>query len=653
LSESIKKYNITLMPKSLFVGKSIIACIFYLALLTASFSFSSIVLAADTTAPVTSYVQTPSTPDGSNGWYKSVVRFDLTSSDLESGVSEINYKIDTNPWVKTTFNNSLNLVSDPSFELQNGSWQGSFTYDSTVSHPSFPSKSAKISATSEGWTFLSNESSFAVTSSYSNMTASALVRTENVTGSVYFKIIALHTDAGGNQTETQVVQSGSVTGTSDWTSLSTNFVVNVENAVGVFMEIGVDGTGTVWVDGVNISNTASSSEVSFTVGSDSNDHVIQFYAVDLAGNSEPIQTVNFKQDTTPPSNWHDSGAFRGVVGPSAHHLYVYTMVEDATSGLSTLTDKYQYHTDRNPGYGSYSDVMSCASTWRPNVWIPLISPPFLPGVKSAYLLTPKTDFCNEDWKTCKTVKFYAEDLAGNSSTKDMCINGPWIKLRGNGVVRSNNIIDMLSEASEDNTDGLVEISGSIINFFSTNDLSWKLKNSPKPVSKGYDDYIKMVSSPTNITGQPLRTSNGAYIIEGNYTVGNTQIPSGFSSNTFNQVVFVNGDLTIDKDISVSSASTALFIVKGNVNIEKKVEQLGVGIIADGNFNTSYNISEGEASKTLHLKGVFGANKFIFLRTLQGTNNSDTPSEEFTYEPKYLTKTKALFGDYKVKWLPSD
>jgi len=49
---------------------------------------------AGTTAPVTTVTQTPSAPDGNNGWYVSPVQFDLEATDLESGVASINYRID-------------------------------------------------------------------------------------------------------------------------------------------------------------------------------------------------------------------------------------------------------------------------------------------------------------------------------------------------------------------------------------------------------------------------------------------------------------------------------------------------------------------------------------------------------------------------------
>ncbi len=617
------------------------------------------VYAADTTPPTTTYVQTPSSPDGKNGWYKSIVRFDLSSTDLESGVKEIKYRIDQGVWQSVSFSDSLNLAPNPSFESGLSQWQTTnpdpdttVINDSGTSAPGFESNSARIDTTGSGWHGINHSDNFAVSTSYSNMTASMYMKTENVSGGAGFKVYAISQDALGNQIVNEIAQSSTISGTQDWTQLSLEFTVNASNVIGVYLDAGLNDSGTLWIDAVQLSSSSTAATTSFSVGSDSENHIVEFYAVDVAGNQETIKTITFKLDQTPPGNWHDSGAFRGLVGPSNHHLYVYTNVEDATSGISTFTDKYQYHTDTKPGFGTFSNIMSCSSTWEPNGWTILISPPFFPGVKSAYLLTPKTDFCNSNWKACKTVRFYSEDLAGNSSTKDMCINGPWIKLRGKGVVRSNNIIDMLSEADGDNTDGLIETQGGIINFFSSS-KDWKTRNSPAPINYDYDDYLDMVTGTTAITNNTLRTTSGVYLINGNFVINNQSTPNNYDDNTFNQIVFINGDLTVERDIEVANASTALFIVKGNVKISKQVETLGIAIITDGSFNTAYNVSEDEASRTLKLNGIYHADTFIFQRTLQGTNNSDTPSEDFTYEPKYLIQLKDFFTKSSVEWKSSE
>jgi len=118
------------------------------------------VLAADVTPPVTTYTQIPAAPDGNNGWYVNPVQFDLTATDLESGVKEINYRIDGGAWQKKSFTNSLNLAPNPSFETAAGTssgvadWQatvtdgsGNYVYDTGEYYPGFSVASERITAT--------------------------------------------------------------------------------------------------------------------------------------------------------------------------------------------------------------------------------------------------------------------------------------------------------------------------------------------------------------------------------------------------------------------------------------------------------------------------------------------------------------------------
>jgi hypothetical protein len=628
--------------------------------------------ASDTTPPVTTYTKTPSGPDGNNGWYRSVVTFDLQAIDLQSGIKEIWYKISNYPWQTVEFSNTLNRAPNPSFEISGTTssglrhWEattedGSTVYsqDQTVHHPEFPTSSAKITTTGTGWHGINHSDNFAVASSYSNMTAAISLRTQGVTDSAYFKVYAISQDAFGNQTITQIAQSPSLTGTNDWTRLNLNFTVSVINVIGVYLDIGLEGPGTIWADAVTLSSSPTSTNITFNVGADNANHQIIFYSVDHAGNTEtysctePIKNcVTFKLDQTPPGNWHNSGAFRGVPpGPSNHHLFTHTNVEDATSGLSTLSNKFQYLPDSKPEFGISSDLMRCGGSgiWLPGQWAPLEPLNFNDGDTLGYLLTPKTDFCNSVWRICKYVRFYAEDMAGNSSTKDLCLNGPWIKLRGKGIVRSNNNINMIAESIDPNTDGLVEVGGIWIDFF-TSERNWRVRNSPTPVSYSYQNYFQLTSDKTNLLPTAnLPTTSGVYLINANYEITRQKTPSAFSTATFNQIIFVNGDLTVSNDTRVSANSTALFIVRGDVKIAKSVEELGVAMIADGNFYNAYDIRERETTRTLILRGLYSANRFVLQRTLQGTNNNDLPSDDFTYEPKYVIQLREYFGRNSVVW----
>lgn len=647
------------MPKSYLLNVSKLA----IAVLVLSFFPLGITFAADITPPITTATMIPSTPDGENDWYVTPVSTKLSATDLESGVEEINYKLDSAPWQKVNFTDTLNRAPNPSFEfedlnsnLNTQGWQKSspgnaahFERDSSAYAPGYANYSIKISSTAEGgWHEISNMDNFAVAPPLTNMNASVWFRTGSA-DSAYFKIFAVNQDADGNKTYTQIGQSPVLTGTHDWIKVSQSFVLSSDSAVGVYLEIGLEGSGNIWVDAVSINTSVIETTATVSVGTDGQ-HSLQFYAVDREGNTESTQTLTFKIDQTPPNNWHGSGAIRALQG-SDHELYVYTNVEDPTSGLSTLTDKYKYHTKLFSGFGYFSDLIKCNSTWNADGWTSLASPPFSDGAHTAYLITPKTDFCDDDWKICKTVDFYAKDMAGNETNKEYCINGPWIRVSGGGIVRANAGINMISEALDYNTDGLVEVGNYLISFF-TSSRGWKVENYPAPTDYKYNKFSTNLKNKTNL-GTTLPTTDGVFIVNGNLTVDSSKIPSKYNEKIFNAVVFVNGTLTIDADIIINKSSTLLFIVKSDSKIKKDVADVHCGIFSDGNLFTAYDILEGDVAPTLILKGVYAANTIKLQRTLQGTNNANTPAEDITYEPKYITKIRSQLGINTIIWLSNN
>ncbi len=640
-------------------------CILFLFLFVLSVRLSPIGFAeTDITPPTTTKAVTPVSPDGNNGWYKQPVTVQLTATDLGSGVKEINYKVNTGSWQKASFPNSLNLIPNPSFETTDnlsdtliqdwdittpGQPQTSYTQDTTVYLPEYNTSSAKIESQDLGWHGINHATTFAPAQSYSNMSASVWIKTSNLNETAYFKIYAIYLDQNNVQQTALITQSQTLTATHDWTYLSTSFIVNVDNALGVYMDVGFDGTGTTWVDAASITQSVTSAQTSVTLPTDGT-YQVEYFSVDQAGNIgvKPCVYPNcpkIKIDQTKPGDWQNAGAFRGLTGP-AHYLWVYTNVNDTTSGLSTFTDKYQYKTDQNTTFGSYNDLSSCNGTWQTDMWRNLFSIPFFPGATSGYLLTQRTNFCNNNWSSCKYVKFYAEDMAGNSATKDYCINGPWVKVQGGGISRANAGINMIAEATTRNTDGLIESGNIDINFFDSS-KRYEVKNSPTPTSTKYDELYAITTNKTTITSS-LPASSGVYEINGNFTLKQSNLGQNYETQKINQIVFITGDLTIEKDMDINNESSILFIVKGNILIAKNINNIELGLISDNNVQTAYNAND-ENTQPLNITGLLVANTISFQRTLQGTNNTEEPSEIITYQPSLLINLTGYFKNNNVIW----
>jgi len=215
---------------------------------------------------------------------------------------------------------------------------------------------------------------------------------------------------------------------------------------------------------------------------------------------------------------------------------------------------------------------------------------------------------------------------------------------------------MVSETPVDevNTDGMIEIGGQLISFFtSTKELYMTEISSPDDYS--YDKLFEDVEE-TKMeisSSDSLVSSSGIYYIDNDYEITDEKIPPDYSSDTFNQIVFIDGDLTISEDININENSAILFIVSGNVEVDYLVKNIESAIFTDGNINTAYNVEEGEECEALNLKGIYVANKFNFQRTLRGTQNEWYPSENIIYEPKYILKINDIVGSNKVKWIYSD
>ncbi|GIW69741.1 MAG: hypothetical protein KatS3mg101_0488 [Patescibacteria group bacterium] len=117
---------------------------------------------AEKDPPYTSLSKTPALPNGKNNWYVTPVNIVLSSTDLGSGVSTINYRIDGGSWVVVRKSDTLNLAPNPSFEVQDPSssintqaWEAGLqdiytTYSRDTISPLFDSTSIKIYANAAG-----------------------------------------------------------------------------------------------------------------------------------------------------------------------------------------------------------------------------------------------------------------------------------------------------------------------------------------------------------------------------------------------------------------------------------------------------------------------------------------------------------------------
>lgn len=616
-----------------------------LALLIASYFLivDSSVLAADTVGPQTQASLDPASPDGSNGWYRSPLEVTLSSSDDLSGVKTIYWKLDSGAWNHTDFSQTLNLAPNSSFELISGSTVDDWTFAGTPSSSGssdtavaeFGGKSAKVVSGENGWSGFRNQASYGPAAPFSNMTASVWLKTQNVTGNgAYFRVFALSTSQGA----VEITSSFKTTGTSDFTRISKTFVVSVSDAYGVFVDLGVFGTGTVWFDGVEIKNSATDTYIDNTFSAPGS-HSLEYYAQDFSLNEElPHKVLTFKVDSTSPSNWR---GFTTDQSGSDHTLKSEIKVDDSVSLPDPAEARFQYSVDGGLTWGYYSDLTSCSSNFVADGWSDLVTTESENGGQTLEIKTAAVDYCNSNWQICKIVRFKVKDLAGNEAQKSICINGSWVK--SGGDVGSNYNISFASSGGSDNADGLIISKGAVAGF--TSSSGWTIQNYGALSLKTYAEWLSKFPTTTTLPSGKLPVISGRFINNSSFTISSSTIPASFGTATFTAVVFVNGNLTINSNLSLSNSSAVAFIVSGDVLVDKNVDAISGAYLVDGKFDTSYN---GNKGTKLTVNGLVSANTIDFNRSLS-QNPETMPAEEIFYKPNYLTLLSSQIGEALVSW----
>ena len=253
---------------------------------------------------------------------------------------------------------------------------------------------------------------------------------------------------------------------------------------------------------------------------------------------------------------------------------------------------------------------------------------------------------------------------------------PWLKTTG-GDVGSFFNIDMVRDIFTDeglyNADYLVITeSPTITNFDSAK--GWEINDygtltlDPDPGSSMYVALLDRYGSkcpggpiPLNITN-PVPLANaitpGCSIIiqdlAGNVTINdNAWLPSGLGVGYtgYPVIVFVPGNLVIERNLGINPDTGIIFIVQGNIIVDSSVERIDGVFITDGTFYSrdviTCALNPSHDDDRLVINGaVYAFGDLCFTRDL-GASNENTPAELINYEPKYLYLFQEIVGDPTV------
>ncbi len=140
----------------------------------------------------------------------------------------------------------------------------------------------------------------------------------------------------------------------------------------------------------------------------------------------------------------------------------------------------------------------------------------------------------------------------------------------------------------------------------------------------------------------------------NYCSGDATFNAGGGPNG-NSVWFIDGNLTISKDLTLAASDAATFIVKGNITINTSVKRVDGIYVSGATFNDVD--SSGNLGVQLVANGGVYAQNVNLGRKLGGSacpggaacDNTQTPADQFVFDPKYLAGLNNLLGTPSVSW----
>lgn len=164
----------------------------------------------------------------------------------------------------------------------------------------------------------------------------------------------------------------------------------------------------------------------------------------------------------------------------------------------------------------------------------------------------------------------------------------------------------------------------------------------------YYDQSKLTKN-TMAATLPGSFSGDKIYKSGHLTAGGSPAGSG------TQVIFVDGELTINQDLiyhTDDGGGGLVFIVRGNTIIKSVVEQIDAVIISSGTIFTADSscLISGIKTEPLVVNGsliaLSPANPIKFCRKLE---DNSLPAEIINQQPKYLILLRHIMSDTKQRW----
>ncbi|MEK7561954.1 MAG: hypothetical protein AAB541_03780, partial [Patescibacteria group bacterium] len=231
----------------------------------------------------------------------------------------------------------------------------------------------------------------------------------------------------------------------------------------------------------------------------------------------------------------------------------------------------------------------------------------------------------------------------------------WFETVGGDVGSTNDItVDQTAATGRYNSAYL--LAAKTLDSQLTTQAGWRLNNYTRPLvpTGGIYNYLAERFRQRAISeGHSTCTISAGVLPEGkvfgycnadaSFNVGNG--PNG------NQVWFIDGNLTISKNLILGATDTATFVVKGNITVESSVTRIDGIYIAGGTFNGG-NVNGAQ----LLVNGSVYAGSAQLGRTLAASgcgvspcDNAVHPAERIVFDLKYLVGLNSVLASPSISW----
>lgn len=599
---------------------------------------------AETNPPVTNHGISGTA--GQLGWYRSSLDVTLTVTDDLNGVARTTYWIDSGTPVVTNFTSgSVNSFLNNSFEGAKAgkinNWYEGLGGFVIYYQSNFTSYDANKSAAIAFLNLNSNNYFYWYNEPYSVempvgrlIEISAWTRTLMLPGDLAYMQV-WGEDVNGNN-DVLLGTSNTIVGFNwSWKQVLAQVTIPAVTNY-VYVKLGTNATpaAIIYWDYVTTRPVgADLKSLSFNHSMEG-DHVLHYFSVDTGGNIEAEKTTNLKIDSIVPNPWQN---FSAVQDGCAHCYDSRVEVQDITSGVDVSTAEYRFYTEHNAQYWG---------AWTPVTEVNLASNgnPVGDGeTRVIEILVDNTSFGDSAHPPFR-LQYKICDIAGNCGISPVYdLVAPWMTSTNGSIYIDGEIL--LPSPPTGNPQSYAEVfNGENVNAI-TSDTGWVKANYLHSVSNMstlqdlLPEYSKLLIKAVALPSNEMPVADGIYKHSGDYELNSTTVKNAYKNADISAVVLIQGNLNIATEFVVNDNNNTVFLIDGNISVDKNVENIEGVFIATGTFDSD---PSGDSRKALKIYGAVTALQgFIFPRDLGLTgpvNNSNSAAEEFIWQPRFLLDT---------------